>query len=262
MDRAHSHDATALDHTTYIDNTEAELSAIVTLVEVGPSDSRVPACPGFDLDGLARHVGQVCGFWVQMLCEARGGAPPESAAEDDPAGRARWLAARAEQMVAELRRTSAGSPCWTWDDDDRSAGFVARRVCHEMSVHRVDAESAVGRATPISAAVAADGVEELLDLVRVRPKGGDADGERVGATVHLHATDLDGGGPGASSGEWLLTLGPGTIDVTREHAKGDVAVRAPVSDLMLLLYSRPTGQPAEVFGDESVLAVLQSRLSR
>ena len=41
--------------------------------------------------------------------------------------------------------------------------------------------------------------------------------------------------------------------VTREHAKGDVALRAPASQLMLFLYGRAGTDGAEVFGDAGIL---------
>ena len=47
--------------------------------------------------------------------------------------------------------------------------------------------------------------------------------------MHVHSTDADG--------EWLVDFDNG-LAVTREHAKGDVAVRGPASDLMLVLYGR------------------------
>jgi hypothetical protein len=41
--------------------------------------------------------------------------------------------------------------------------------------------------------------------------------------------------------------------VTRDHRKGDLALRGAVSDLALVLYGRPPLGPVERFGDERVL---------
>jgi len=42
--------------------------------------------------------------------------------------------------------------------------------------------------------------------------------------------------------------------VTREHGKGDLAIRATASDLELILYGRPTLDEVVTFGDPAVLA--------
>ena len=43
------------------------------------------------------------------------------------------------------------------------------------------------------------------------------------------------------------------FQMTHEHAKGDLALRASLSDLALLIYGRPTLGPVGRFGDEAVL---------
>jgi hypothetical protein len=48
-------------------------------------------------------------------------------------------------------------------------------------------------------------------------------------------------------------MNPDGLDVRREHAKGDLALKGAVSDLELLLYDRPPLGEVERFGDESVL---------
>ncbi len=254
-----------MDHQAYIDVVESELATAVSVVAAGPRDAGVPSCPEFDLDGLGTHLGQVCGFWIHALADADGRAKPEMLACNDPSARAEWLADRGRLLVVALRRTTAASPCWTWNPDDQTAGFVARRVAHEFTIHRVDAELAVGPADPIDATIAADGIDELFELAGVSPRGavpegdeataGDAvDGDTSAQTVHLHGTDAEG--------EWFVRIGADSLQVTHEHAKGDVAVRASLSDLELLLYGRPTSGEVEMFGDESLVEVLQARLVR
>jgi predicted lipid carrier protein YhbT len=92
--------------------------------------------------------------------------------------------------------------------------------------------------------LARDGVDEVfevfaplrLDLDRL---GG------TGETMHLHATDLDG--------EWMCTLHPDAVTWAHGHARGDVAARGPVSDLLLLLWGRIPPSRLEVFGDATIL---------
>jgi predicted lipid carrier protein YhbT len=54
-------------------------------------------------------------------------------------------------------------------------------------------------------------------------------------------------------GEWLVRFNGDDVTVTREHGKGDVAVRGPVEDLFLWLWGRIPADRLEVFGDRSLL---------
>ena len=132
-------------------------------------------------------------------------------------------------------------PCWSWTDD-RTVGFWARRQAHELSVHRWDAQAAAGTTAPIDRELAADGIQELFDILPFRP-GGAPTGN--GETIHLHCTDGDG--------EWLVRLAPEGVTVVNEHAKGDVAARGGASDLLLMMWGRIPVDQVEVFGDASLL---------
>ena len=50
-----------------------------------------------------------------------------------------------------------------------------------------------------------------------------------------------------------MRLAADGVLVTEEHAKGDVALRATASDLMLFLYGRVDASVGETFGDASLL---------
>ena len=125
--------------------------------------------------------------------------------------------------------------------DDKTAHFAARRAANELAIHRFDAQLARGTEVPVEGALAIDGIDEIFVMIANRDTTASGSSE----TLHLHATDLDA--------EWLLTFGPNGIDVRHEHAKGDAAIRAAVSDLELLLYGRPTLGPVEQFGDDQPL---------
>jgi uncharacterized protein (TIGR03083 family) len=232
-----------MDHTTRIDAVEREMDGLVTAVAAGPLDAPVPTCPDFTVDDLAQHVGSFCGFWTHVLCEGSG--RPKTPFDDvGGEGRAEWLRALGGHLVSELRATPSDTVVWTWFPPDQSAAFVARRVSHELAIHRVDAQLARGPADPVDAELAADGIEEVFRLLsRV-----EADDPRpaVQRTIHLHGTDHE-------PAEWLITVGPDGVSVTREHAKGDLALKGPVSDLEMLLYQRPTVGEVQRFGDETAL---------
>jgi uncharacterized protein (TIGR03083 family) len=159
---------------------------------------------------------------------------PEGAAAGD------WVQAGAEMLATELEARDPGTPCWTWVPFDRTVGFWARRTAHETAMHRWDAQNAAGTADEIDGELAVDGVDEYLALVPCFPGRHLPDA----GSVHLHSTD--------AKGEWLVRLDGGGMHVTREHAKGDAAVRGPASDLLLVVYGRKPTDAVEVLGDASL----------
>jgi uncharacterized protein (TIGR03083 family) len=231
-----------MDHAARLDAVEREVDGLVAAVAAGPLDAPVPTCPDFTVDDLAQHVGSFCGFWTHVVCEGSG-RPKTPFGDVGPEGRVEWLRALGGHLVSELRATPPDTVVWTWHPPDQSAAFVTRRVSHELAIHRVDAQLARGSADPIEPELAADGIEEVFVLL-TRVDAGPRDGRR--RTLHLHGTDFE-------PSEWFITLEPDGVQVTREHAKGDLALKGTVSDLELLLYQRPTVGAVDRFGDESVL---------
>jgi hypothetical protein len=71
--------------------------------------------------------------------------------------------------------------------------------------------------------------------------------------LHLHVTD-----EGVADGEWMIRPGRGGVTVEPGHGKGDVAVRGPASDMLLVLMQRfPASDPSvEVLGDVALLDAL------
>src|SRR5262249_55605113 len=137
---------------------------------------------------------------------------------------------------------------WTWGPG-RSAGWWSRRMLHETTVHRADAELALGRMPEIDAGTALDGVEEFLANLSSQRRAAAQLAElgANGETVHLHATDSDG--------EWMLTLRADGFDWERGHGKGTVAVQGTTRDLFLLTYGRlrSTDERFTIFGDREPL---------
>jgi uncharacterized protein (TIGR03083 family) len=232
-----------MDHEGRVSAAEREVATFVEAVAAGSLDAPVPTCPGFSVDDLAAHVGSFCAFWTHVLCEGTG--RPKPPFDDAPEHRVEWLREIAHHLDVELRTTTPDTAVWTWFPPDQSAGFVTRRVANELAVHRVDAELARGTAAPIAADLAADGIEEIFVLMQHPDSAELLSPTRH--TLHLHGTDFE-------PSEWLVDFGPEGMTVTREHAKGDLALKGTVSDLEMLLYQRPTVGEVERFGDDAVLA--------
>ncbi|HZU71587.1 MAG TPA: maleylpyruvate isomerase family mycothiol-dependent enzyme [Acidimicrobiales bacterium] len=218
-----------------------EVGVLTTAFErVGPGDP-VPTCPDWKVLDLATHLGEFIGFWTHVLCEGTG--RPKTPWNPAPANDlAPWFAEIGGHLVAELAAASGDTPVWTWSPTDQTAGFVARRCAHELTVHRVDAELVSGSHGPIDPDIAADGIDEMFMIATDGPRAGAAGN---GETLHVHGTDRPA--------EWFVTLAPTGTTVEARHEKADLALRGPVAELELLLYQRPTSAGIERLGDEGVL---------
>ena len=227
-----------MDYGDYISALRSNGSAAAQAARDMPMETTVPSCPEWTLRDLAHHLGSHH-RWVAGNLDQ----PPDGKAfkrrEEPPADEAipDWLEAGAEMLATKLAATDPAKPCWTWVPFDDSVGFWARRTTHETAMHRWDAQNADGEADAVEPELAADGVDEYLGIL------GAFQGRRFpeAGSIHLHSTD--------APGEWLVRLDAEGIQLTREHAKGDVAVRGLASDVLLVLMGRKTMVAVDVFGE-------------
>jgi uncharacterized protein (TIGR03083 family) len=245
-------------HETAIELLDGEIRRIAELVaDTGPA-TPVPNCDGWDLDALVRHVALIHKWARTMVEQLTPTRIPQRTIDAEPPADwtavPAWFSRNGAELVAVLRAVDPDAPMYSWAAD-KSAGFWIRRMLHETTVHRTDAEGAAGVSSRIEPAVAVDAIDELLDLLPFadffRPAVRDLRGD--GETLHFHATDLGGTN---LPGEWLITLEPEGFRWSRAHVKGAVAVRGTVADLALFMYGRrkPTDGSLEVIGDTSLLA--------
>lgn len=252
---------TLLDH----DRCCAELLAqtgqlLATTADVGLS-ATVPTCPDWTLAQLLRHVGHAHRrAEVTVRTRATAHVPTEQVPdmagpdEDDPAEIGAWLTAGAVRLVDTLREAGPDARVWTWAAR-QDAMFWARRPLHDTVAHRADAALTVGREFTVAPEVAADAVDEFLDLISspgltaVLPTLAELRGP--GGSIHLHATDT----AGEFGAEWLIELGEDGFTWRRAHAKATVAVRGALADLLCVLLRRlpAAGDRVEVLGDAALL---------
>jgi uncharacterized protein (TIGR03083 family) len=243
---------TLWDHDGYCAAAEAEIARFVELVEEADPATAVPTCPGWTMAALAKHLGSTH-RWAEHILRNRvqervRSRDFEVEPPDTDAGHAAWVAAGARRLLAALRDADRDVTTWTWAGD-RGVDWWSRRMLHEVLVHRVDAELALGREPAVGAHVAVDGINEFLAnlgsagwvakrLPEVRANGD---------TLHLHSTDAEG--------EWMIGIGPDGFTWAPGHGKATVAVRGSAADLLLLAYGRvpASARRYEVFGDEGLL---------
>jgi uncharacterized protein (TIGR03083 family) len=252
-----------LTHDRYCDETAHQIDLLRAVVSSGADlSATVPTCPDWSLEDLVRHLGGAL-RWVDALVRARArenipdervplfGGPEE---RGDAAALDAWLADAGERVVGALREAGPDAGVWTWAGWP-TAGFWARRVTHEITVHRADAALAAGLPYEVAPDIAADALDEWLQLVEwVQRNTADARVRELrgpGRSLHLHATDA---GP-ALNAEWLVELGPDGVRWRRGHEKATVALRGPLTSVLLAFYRRlPLHAPGlEVLGDRELL---------
>lgn len=258
-------------HDRYCDEILDEVRRYRDLIGSGADlSATVPTCPDWTLSELIRHAGGAL-RWVELLVRTRareeipldrvpGGDGPRE--RGDAAALDAWLAESGDAVVAALREAGPDTTVWTWAGT-RTTAFWARRMTHELVVHRADAELAAGRPFRVGPEVAADALDEWLEIVRfmqrVLPDAPVAELRGPGRSLHLHATDT---APGLNA-EWLVELTEDGVAWRRGHEKATVALRGPLTAVLLAFYRRlPLSAPGvEVVGERELLEFWLERAS-
>jgi uncharacterized protein (TIGR03083 family) len=239
-----------INHLGYVDVLQREGEALLAAAAQAP-EAKVPSCGEWDMGDLVAHVGHVFHFWATCVDDKIDGEQYEAPAPPGPGATADWAREQLGRLVRVLRAHDPSEEVWSWTPQ-KDVAFVSRRMAHEAIVHRWDAERAAGIDPDIVPELASDGIDEFLTFF-VTPEGwGPYDVPTT--SVHLHATD--------TPGEWLVRLGDGTSVVTREHAKGDAAMRGAASDLLLALWRRVPLDGVDVIGETAAVDALLQAASR
>ncbi|MEU6227389.1 maleylpyruvate isomerase family mycothiol-dependent enzyme [Streptomyces sp. NPDC047042] len=255
---------TTLAHDRYCDEIAHQIGQLRAVVTSGAElSATVPTCPDWSLEQLVRHTGGAL-RWVDALVRARAEEDidedliplcegPET--QGDAAALDAWLAETGELVVGALREAGPDTKVWAWAGIHTS-GFWARRMAHEITVHRADATLAAGLPYEVAADIAADAIDEWLQIVefvqRTQPHDAASELRRgPGHSIHLHATDS---GPELNA-EWLVELTESGVVWRRGHEKATVALRGPLTDVMLAFYRRlPLDSPGlEILGERELL---------
>jgi uncharacterized protein (TIGR03083 family) len=218
----------------------------------------VPTCPEWTMRQLVTHVGRAH-RWAAAIVATGAATPipfreiPDGKLPGDQRGQADWLVAGAAGLVDAVR-AAGDKQVWTHLGPGPS-GYWARRMAHETAVHRADGQIALGQRPQIDPVTAADGIDEWLGFLAAPGHGGDPPslGALSGQVLHLHVTD-----EGVADGEWMIRPAQEGVTVEPGHGRGDVAIRGPASDMLLVLMRRfPASDPSvEVLGDAALLDAL------
>jgi uncharacterized protein (TIGR03083 family) len=209
-----------------------------------PPHARVPGCPGWDVDALIRHIGDIH-RWAATIVRRRvtERLSLDFPGPDDHDALLAWYGEGHAGLLDALASSNPEETFWTWGPAPDPQAFWARRQSHETAIHRLDAEQAAGTPTPIPAPAAADGIDELLTLLSVSRRCSVADGGD--RRLHLACTD--------TPGEWQVQLGAQRLSIRTDADDCDCSVRGPASDLFALVMNRGDDACLQVSGDRDVL---------
>lgn len=254
---------TRLDADSYVAHLRSESTRFRDVLATTPSGTRVPSCPDWDADDLLWHLAEVQWFWGQVVA-ARPAGPPEQHPER-PGSREALLAFFDEvsgRLGDLVSSAVADEAAWSWSEE-QTVGFTQRRQAHEALIHRLDAELAAGTPTPLPAALAADGVAELVEVMY----GGEPpawgtftpDGHRTA----LELTDT-GDRLVVSTGRFVGTdpdsgrdLDVGHLVRVADDSPADVTVRGTAGDVDAWLWRRLGQEAVEVEGSPEAFAAFR-----
>lgn len=255
---------TRLSDETYLDHIRTESRRFHEVLTTVDATTRVPSCPDWDAADLAWHLAEVHDFWTWIITNRPAG-PDDYREPQRPASYDEVLAAldqRTAGLVAALETADPKETAWTWSTE-QSVGFTLRRQAHEALIHRLDAELTAGEVTELDARLAADGVQEALDVMfGGTPEWGTfAGGDDV---VRVDSIDTDhhtwvrlgrftGTDPEGTSHDEVdinVVADPGT--------EPDVVVSGTAADLDAWLWHRGDDSGVSVAGDPAVFEAFRA----
>lgn len=230
----------------------------------------VPSCPGWNVGQLLRHLGGGQ-RWADEIIRTRATKPVSDKhfrdlsayTDEDPAVLGPWLIEAAAQLADTLRTAGPDAQVCTDPVPDGTAKFYARRFMNEAAIHRADATLALGTEFTVDEDVAVDAIDEWMWLgslpmhFEFHPTMRELLGP--GRTLHFHATGI----ASEAAAEWLIDLTGDAIVWRRAHEKAAVAVRGPLTDLLLVIYNRrpARSEGIEILGDVQLLDFWLERIS-
>ena len=152
----------------HLDHLRADVERFAAALERGPLDAPVSWCGEWRLADLGVHLGGVHRWATSCVLTGRPGAPEPDPAPADGPGLAAWLRAGGVPLVDALAAVDLDGPTWHPFPVPRVGRVWPRRQAQETSVHRWDAERAVGLDPGVDPALAADGIDEYFALALPR----------------------------------------------------------------------------------------------
>ena len=221
----------------------------------------VPSTPGWTVRDVIAHLGQVHREKAHIVRESLLDEPPE---RPDPPGDGElleWFAEGLHDLIGALSVADPHTKVHTWHDPDQSVGFWIRRMAHETLIHRVDAELGHGSHTPVDPILAADGVDEILDIfMSGYPPWAEVSRSSVVVKLQCEGRSwrlrlLSWSGTSPRSGRTFAD--EAGFEFEREESEPNAVIRGSGDALDLFLWGRGSADGLTVEGHPSVLLYLR-----
>ena len=237
-----------MEYGTFVEHVRADGERLVAVAANDPT-AAIPSCPGWTMHDLVTHIARV--YEHKIACTELGHEPDPWPPPEWPTDRDDlvWLADAHARLLAMFAAHGPTDPSATWWPSDQTVGFWARRMAQETAVHRVDAELAVGEPTPVDAALALDGIDEVLTIM-LAGDWSEAPDASTGQRVAIDAGDR----------RWVVTLEPTAVEVVAGAEDSDATIGGDPSDLLLWLWGRAADDRVSRTSDEDA-ALLRARLT-
>lgn len=222
-----------------------EVARISDLIRQHDLATPVPHLGRWKVRDVAAHLGGVHRWATRTIVERSRDVPGYTKSKLDGAELCNWFDEGAEELLDVLHSNELHEACPNFNPGSpKTIGWWARRQMHETTVHRWDIEQALDCTTPVDPNLAADGVDEFLDVF-VRTRG------KQTLTAPLVLTSIE---PEQS---WTITPAskPGRVDTLATASSGDLsAILGPPDQLLLFLWGRLTLDTADlsIIGDDTV----------
>lgn len=248
-----------LDKGTYLGIIRAESDHLIDAARRDLA-ANVPACPNWAVGDLVDHLGDVYGFVtaiardqayerdaVRDLTQRREAERNARAAEPGFLRSPRlleWFSEQRDGVISQLDQLDPDARVWVLAPGQQRGDFWPRRLAHETTVHRWDIEAAFDEAGPVDPMYAADGIDELVEVMIPRWRGR-AKTPAGGESFAFVATD--------TRREWHVQVTPDKIVTGDEAGDPAVTVSGPGADLFLFLWHRTRPDALTVTGDRNLL---------
>lgn len=214
----------------------------------------IDSCPGWNMRDLVRHLSEIhlwaaghvarraTKMFVDDLSELSASWPDLAVFWPDDDDLIDYYLQTNANLVRELETAPDNAEMMTFLPAPSPRAMWARRQAHETSVHRFDAQSAVGAVSDFEPDFAADGIDELLVAFASRATSFPIEEAK---TMVVHASD--------TGDRWHVTMSPDGIDALRGDARADVTLTGRAADLYLAVWNRRDDSAIEVVGDRDLL---------
>lgn len=218
-----------------------EGEGILTAAGLG-LDPDVPTCDEWHLGDLVVHLTGTYSYVAHVVSSRATHAPERPDVPDGDT--AKLFEAALDNLVLALNEADADTPVWNWSaTQPNTATFWARRMAHESSIHRFDAQSAHGVVQPLDAELAEDGLDELIDVLAPRIFDRDGTVPPDGTVVMISS----------EGGTWSVELSAEGLTRSEPVKEPDVTATGTTSALLLASCGRVPWTSLEAAGDIDLL---------